>query len=556
MALKMLDVPFATKGDDHIIAFLKRGDQSRFGARNLQPVGYILPSQWQANHGFLPQISEFNGEAFVVALLPKTQLDTLRAAIAANGDSMAAGAAERVILDDSILTTETKELVNSPTLITPVDCTKATTVLKSVTLETAEEQFIRDFKVAVPGTYTYGSGGTYALLSNAIADLPATLDGNFILNASSARTENATAAIASAMAGNNLTIDGMHTLATLSLNASYITLAGSGAGKIIIRNKRVLRDATAQSTGRAVIYNTTGTDYDLDVYNIRADGASIENTNFFRPATASVLFRVWNCIVSRFAGNGFVMSSSKAGSLVENCVICTCGTGVVNGSRVLTYRNNFFCNNTANISTTANCTTVNCATDAAAVGGNTDTAPQVNAVIADELINTTITDLVDGYRLKSTSTKLKSNGAAPEIVANTSDIFGRARPDGAAGYSIGVSERAIPTITGVTPATGPIAGGTSVRIAGINHKPSATEPVVTVGGGAATGETATTTYTDCATPTGTAGARDVVLTNSDGETATLAGGWTYQAAGGGRGVQRWSNRLGGSFAKTRRAFQR
>lgn len=513
-----------------MLAFFKRNDQTVYGARHLECVGFIDPDQWMVNQGFLPDVKEFNGEAFLCAYVSRDQIPALRLAISQNADAKEAKSTDLAILDAAVLPSLSAD-VKSGSLILPVDLTKASTILKVAKLEAAKELLLKDVKAAVPGTYTYGSGGTYALLSAAIADLPATLDGSFTFNASSARTENASATIVSAMAGHSLTIDGKNTLATISMNLTYIDLNSSGAGNIIIRNKRLLRDGTVLSAGRHLLYTAPGTDHNLQVYNLRADGASVGNANFFRSATNAAKFSVWNCIVSRFAGTGFVMSTSATGSLVENCVIDTCATGVNNNSRTLTYRNVFFGNNTANISNNTNSTSVNCATDAAAVGAATDTSPQVSLTAANEFINTTITDLVDGYRLKSaTSTKLKSNGAAPGIVANTTDIFGRARPDGAAGYSIGVAERAIPTVTSLTPNTGSTAGSTAIRVAGINHKPSATEPVATFGGDAATGETADATGTDCATPAHAAGAVDFVLTNSDGEAVTAAGGFTYVAA--------------------------
>lgn len=71
-----------------------------------------------------------------------------------------------------------------------------------------------------------------------------------------------------------------------------------------------------------------------------------------------------------------------------------------------------------------------------------------------------------------------------------------------------------PTITGMTPTTGPTAGGTSVTLTGLGFKNASG---VTVGGVAATGISAssdtTLTFT---TPAGTAGAQPVVVTNPGG----------------------------------------
>jgi len=83
-----------------------------------------------------------------------------------------------------------------------------------------------------------------------------------------------------------------------------------------------------------------------------------------------------------------------------------------------------------------------------------------------------------------------------------------------------------PTISGIVPSTGVIGGGTAVTISGANFASGA---AVTIGGVAATGvvfvDAGTLTAT---TPAGAAvGAADVVVTNPDGQAATLAGGFTY-----------------------------
>lgn len=124
---------------------------------------------------------------------------------------------------------------------------------------------------------------------------------------------------------------------------------------------------------------------------------------------------------------------------IENIILDAFYRAVSNGNYTNTYRNSVLINNTTNIYLISNSTSVNCATDAASVGATTNTSSQVLITAANELVNTDVSDQVNGYRLKSTSTKLKNNGAAVTIAANTTDIFSRPRP-GAGGYSIGVAE--------------------------------------------------------------------------------------------------------------------
>jgi hypothetical protein len=87
-----------------------------------------------------------------------------------------------------------------------------------------------------------------------------------------------------------------------------------------------------------------------------------------------------------------------------------------------------------------------------------------------------------------------------------------------------------PTISTVTPASGPLAGGTAVTITGTNLTSAAT---ATIGGKALVALTVTEPDTITGTtPAGdAAGAVDVVVSDAGG-TATLAGGFTYEEDGG------------------------
>jgi hypothetical protein len=87
-----------------------------------------------------------------------------------------------------------------------------------------------------------------------------------------------------------------------------------------------------------------------------------------------------------------------------------------------------------------------------------------------------------------------------------------------------------PTFTGIAPATGPVAGGTSVTITGTNFV-SGGSFGVTIGGTAATGVVRNSaTQITVVTPAGTVGAKNVVITNNDGQTATGTGVFTYYSA--------------------------
>jgi IPT/TIG domain/Family of unknown function (DUF5719)/Fibronectin type III domain len=84
-----------------------------------------------------------------------------------------------------------------------------------------------------------------------------------------------------------------------------------------------------------------------------------------------------------------------------------------------------------------------------------------------------------------------------------------------------------PTITSVSPTSGPTTGGTQITISGTNFATGAT---VRVGGTLATGITlVSSTQLRATTPPGSAGARDVQVTNSSGSSAIRVGAFTYTA---------------------------
>lgn len=90
-----------------------------------------------------------------------------------------------------------------------------------------------------------------------------------------------------------------------------------------------------------------------------------------------------------------------------------------------------------------------------------------------------------------------------------------------------VSALSAPTVSSISPASGPTVGGTSVAITGTGFVNGAT---VTIGGAAATGVSwNSATSLSATTPAGTAGAKDVVVTNPDTQTGTLSNGFTYIA---------------------------
>ena len=88
-----------------------------------------------------------------------------------------------------------------------------------------------------------------------------------------------------------------------------------------------------------------------------------------------------------------------------------------------------------------------------------------------------------------------------------------------------------PTVTSITPNSGTANGGMAVTITGTGFLTGAT---VSLGGTAATGVSVVNSTTITATTAAhTAGAVNVVVTNTDSKTGTLASGYTYTTASGG-----------------------
>jgi photosystem II stability/assembly factor-like uncharacterized protein len=116
----------------------------------------------------------------------------------------------------------------------------------------------------------------------------------------------------------------------------------------------------------------------------------------------------------------------------------------------------------------------------------------------------------------------------PPHAAGTVDVVVTNPDSQSATRAAGYSYFAPPTLTGVMPATGSLGGGTAVTLTGSAFRAGV---AVRFGGTLATGVVVVSATTITATtPPHAAGAVDVVVTNSDSQSATLAGGFTYGEA--------------------------
>ncbi|MCI0340948.1 MAG: IPT/TIG domain-containing protein [Planctomycetales bacterium] len=114
-----------------------------------------------------------------------------------------------------------------------------------------------------------------------------------------------------------------------------------------------------------------------------------------------------------------------------------------------------------------------------------------------------------------------SAGARTVVVTNPDSQAGAL----GGGFTYGTPPSSPPTVTNVTPSSGPTAGGTAITITGSAFQSGAT---VTIGGTAATSVVfVSATQLTGATPAGTGGARTVTVTNPDGQSGALGSGFTY-----------------------------
>ncbi len=136
---------------------------------------------------------------------------------------------------------------------------------------------------------------------------------------------------------------------------------------------------------------------------------------------------------------------------------------------------------------------------------------------------------VDAPVTGGSSTELQVT--APAHAAGSVDVVVRNADGGTATASAAYTYTAAnpaPTIVGLSPASGPTAGGTAVTIGGTNFGGPGT--TVTFGGVDAPVTGGSSTELQVTAPAHAAGSVDVVVRNADGETATASAAYTYTAA--------------------------
>ena len=109
--------------------------------------------------------------------------------------------------------------------------------------------------------------------------------------------------------------------------------------------------------------------------------------------------------------------------------------------------------------------------------------------------------------------------AAASVDVSVTNSYGTGTKTGGFEYTLNIK------VTSISPAAGPKTGGTAVTVFGANFVSEAT---VKIGGGSCTGVAwVDSNHLTASTPSGSAGAKNVVVTNPDTSSSTLIGGFTY-----------------------------
>jgi len=240
---------------------------------------------------------------------------------------------------------------------------------------------------------------------------------------------------------------------------------------------------------------------------------AIQNGTLVVPAgSANSTISISNSMLIGFAANApFRLSDYiTAANLTDTSFTCTWGTGASADSLVI------------QVSTTVLPPTITSVspTRGAIAGGTSITITGANftgttAVTIGGRAATGVTVAADGLSITATTPSGTTAGAQNVVVTT---LAGTTTLTGGFTYEI----PPLPTITSITPNTGTTAGGTPITIAGTDLSGG----TVTIGGAAATVSATTATSITATTPTGSAGAQNVVVTTTAGA-VTSTGGYTY-----------------------------
>lgn len=131
--------------------------------------------------------------------------------------------------------------------------------------------------------------------------------------------------------------------------------------------------------------------------------------------------------------------------------------------------------------------------------------------------------------VKATGVKIVNSttitAKTPASAAGTANVVVTSAAGIASTPAISYTFNPPPSLSSVSPASGPLTGGASVVVSGTGFLPGAK---VTIGGAPATNISTTTGSISATTPPGSAGPVNVVVINTDGQSATATGAYSYE----------------------------
>ena len=203
-----------------------------------------------------------------------------------------------------------------------------------------------------------------------------------------------------------------------------------------------------------------------------------------------------------------ITATTPAGSVgAANVVVTNTDTGTVTDAGGFTY---FAAPTITGVSPSSGGTTGGTSITISGTGFLSGTTVTIGGTAATNVVVVSATSI-------TATTPAGSLGAANVVVTNTNT--------GTVTDTGGFTYVSAPAITGVSPNSGPTAGGTAITISGSGFLSGAT---VTIGGAAATNVMVVSANSITATtPAGSVGEANVVVTNTDTGTITATGGFTY-----------------------------
>ena len=135
--------------------------------------------------------------------------------------------------------------------------------------------------------------------------------------------------------------------------------------------------------------------------------------------------------------------------------------------------------------------------------------------------------LPSGFSLSASTGTIAGTATLPGSFSFTAQVQDAKAVSTSAGFSLIVAPATAPTISGVSPNSGPTAGGTAVTISGSNFRSGAG---VQFGSLSARGvQIANSAQIQAVTPAESSGVVSITVKNSDGQTATAANAFTFAA---------------------------